>query len=266
MLEGGATSHRQSARPPPCRAIISTSPTARPSCPTMRAWTCPATPPRSRMPASSPATCGPARRCRAGTGRLVRRHPRRARQEDRRSADRRCLRGRLERQRLAPTSLRSFPRKRESRDAIAPPEASALGPRFRGDERQDSRQRALSAKPIRQSKEGPSSRTALPLSGRGPVTLAERPCASLPADGLGQLAKGPRQRRGSSSDMPATAAIDNETLDHLLSVVNGPAQYRGSSAIWKPGAERHCLARPYDEFPRLPTSPIPASPDPALPK
>jgi hypothetical protein len=31
----------------------------------------------------------------------------------------------------------------------------------------------------------------------------------------------PRLRRGSSSRMPATAAIDNETLDHLLSVVTG---------------------------------------------
>src|SRR5690606_9746164 len=29
----------------------------------------------------------------------------------------------------------------------------------------------------------------------------------------------PHQRRGSSSRMPATAAIDNETLDHLLSFV-----------------------------------------------
>ena len=33
--------------------------------------------------------------------------------------------------------------------------------------------------------------------------------------------------------MPATAAIDNETLDHLLSVVNEGLQYRAFAAIRK---------------------------------
>jgi len=33
--------------------------------------------------------------------------------------------------------------------------------------------------------------------------------------------------------MPATAAIDNETLDHLLSVVDEGSQYRGSMEIGK---------------------------------
>jgi hypothetical protein len=33
--------------------------------------------------------------------------------------------------------------------------------------------------------------------------------------------------------MPATAAIDNETLDHLLSVVDEGHQYRAFAAVWK---------------------------------
>jgi hypothetical protein len=33
--------------------------------------------------------------------------------------------------------------------------------------------------------------------------------------------------------MPATAAIDNETLDHLLSVVDDSANVRCVAAIWK---------------------------------
>jgi hypothetical protein len=33
--------------------------------------------------------------------------------------------------------------------------------------------------------------------------------------------------------MPATAAIDNETLDHLLSVVDEGLQYRALAAIGK---------------------------------
>src|SRR5215471_1021762 len=41
--------------------------------------------------------------------------------------------------------------------------------------------------------------------------------------------RGPRERRGSSSRMPATAAKDNETLDHLLSVVNDPRNVGGDS-------------------------------------
>src|ERR1700689_694091 len=45
--------------------------------------------------------------------------------------------------------------------------------------------------------------------------------------------RGPRQRRGSSSRMPATAAIDNETLDHLLSVVDEGLQYSAFPAIRK---------------------------------
>ena len=35
--------------------------------------------------------------------------------------------------------------------------------------------------------------------------------------------------------MPATAAIDNETLDHLLSVVDDFAQCRACGPNWKGG-------------------------------
>ena len=43
----------------------------------------------------------------------------------------------------------------------------------------------------------------------------------------------PQQRQGPSSRMPATAAIDNETLDHLLSVVDGRQQYKPVPRIRK---------------------------------
>src|SRR5215475_5466831 len=43
----------------------------------------------------------------------------------------------------------------------------------------------------------------------------------------------PRQRLRSSSWMPATAAIDNETLDHLLSVVARDPCYSDSIRIRK---------------------------------
>ncbi len=44
--------------------------------------------------------------------------------------------------------------------------------------------------------------------------------------------------------MPATAAIDNETLDHLLSVVDEGPQYKASAAIRKVGLchRRHVAA------------------------
>ena len=45
--------------------------------------------------------------------------------------------------------------------------------------------------------------------------------------------------------MPATAAIDNETLDHLLSVVNDGNQYKAIFAI------RKCLQRPSSRINRL---------------
>src|SRR5262249_16307768 len=71
--------------------------------------------------------------------------------------------------------------------------------------------------------EGLPLRAALPLSSRG---LAEalrlckprRKTVTVTSRGVSSE---PRLRRGSSSRMPATAAIDNETLDHLLSVVTG---------------------------------------------
>src|SRR5579871_3449936 len=67
-------------------------------------------------------------------------------------------------------------------------------------------------------KEGPPSRAALPLSSRGPVASAiVPPYAREPRWRIRPPRPEPRQRRGSSSRMPATAAIDNETLDHLLS-------------------------------------------------
>src|SRR6516165_4211977 len=46
---------------------------------------------------------------------------------------------------------------------------------------------------------------------------------------------GPPWREGSSSRMPAIAAIDNETLDHLLSVVDDARNLTGVRALSKPG-------------------------------
>jgi len=83
-------------------------------------------------------------------------------------------------------------------------------------------------------KEGPPARAALPLSGRGPVAKAIVCPSRVSPMAVRPPRRGPRQRRGSSSRMPATAAIDNETLDHLLSVVNDGPQYRAISAIRKP--------------------------------
>ena len=62
------------------------------------------------------------------------------------------------------------------------------------------------------NKEGPALRPALPLSSRGPAPQSE----VTPS-----VKRIPRTNRGSR--VPATAAIDNETLDHLLSVVNDPS-------------------------------------------
>jgi len=45
----------------------------------------------------------------------------------------------------------------------------------------------------------------------------------------------PHLRRGSSSWMPATAAIDNETLDHLLSVVDDATNLGGAVRFAKAG-------------------------------
>jgi len=45
---------------------------------------------------------------------------------------------------------------------------------------------------------------------------------------------GPPERLGSSSRMPATAAIDNETLDHLLSVVDDWRNLSGNRELSKP--------------------------------
>ena len=45
--------------------------------------------------------------------------------------------------------------------------------------------------------------------------------------------------------MPATAAIDNETLDHLLSVVDDGIQYRGSSRDSKSLILRQVAAYPF---------------------
>lgn len=70
------------------------------------------------------------------------------------------------------------------------------------------------------NKEGLPLRAALPLSGRGPVARGVcLPLRIVSRRRIRSARLGPRQRRGSSSRMPATAAIDNETLDHLLSVV-----------------------------------------------
>lgn len=59
--------------------------------------------------------------------------------------------------------------------------------------------------------------------------------------------RGPRERRGSSSRMPATAAKDNETLDHLLSVVSDLRNVGCAHRFWKVQFEAHwglALARP----------------------
>jgi hypothetical protein len=76
--------------------------------------------------------------------------------------------------------------------------------------------------------EGPPARAALPLSDRGPARAETRALASC-------LRPGPRQRRRSSSRLPY-AANDNETLDHLLSVVERSLKYRGAPTIRKSGS------------------------------
>src|SRR5262245_31271971 len=74
--------------------------------------------------------------------------------------------------------------------------------------------------------EGPPSRTALPLSSRDPAeTRARRGFGRIVTSHVTR--REPHSRRGSSSWMPATAAIDNETLDHLLSVVADGPTLRG---------------------------------------
>ena len=80
-------------------------------------------------------------------------------------------------------------------------------------------------------------RTTLPLSGRGPAPHAE----VTPS-----VKRTPRENRGSS--LPATAAIDNETLDHLLSVVNDTPNVR---VIPRMSKQRH-LARNHRSFARFP--------------
>ena len=61
-------------------------------------------------------------------------------------------------------------------------------------------------------------RTALPLSGRGPAEACAETSLAAWTVTYHVTRREPRKRRGSSSWMPATAAIDNETLDHLLSM------------------------------------------------
>src|ERR1700687_2409115 len=55
---------------------------------------------------------------------------------------------------------------------------------------------------------------------------------------------GPPERQGSSSRMPATAAMDNETLDHLLSVVDDSSNLRGFRELSKPGEAGRSSRRP----------------------
>src|SRR5690349_2124363 len=74
----------------------------------------------------------------------------------------------------------------------------------------------------RNKQEGPPLRTALPLSNRSPDL-------GLFAPPLNR--RSPRSSRGTSSQGSAHAAIDNETLDHLLSVVNDEVKSRNALAI-----------------------------------
>ena len=84
-------------------------------------------------------------------------------------------------------------------------------------------------------------RAALPLSGRGPAFASGFWPSARTVTLFDVTRREPRKRRGSSSWMPATAAIDNETLDHLLSVVDEGNQYSvrrricqvGSWNLWK---------------------------------
>src|SRR3990172_7661276 len=77
-------------------------------------------------------------------------------------------------------------------------------------------------------KEGPPARAALPLS---TAVLRDRHLTSL------KPTPRPHQRRASRAAEPATAGYDNETLDHLLSIVAGMAPYRG------PGTKREQSSR-----------------------
>jgi hypothetical protein len=93
------------------------------------------------------------------------------------------------------------------------------------------------------SKEGLPLRTAPPLSNR-----VRQACRSRPARVAARritshgASREPQSKRGSSPRMPATAAIDNETLDHLLSVVTGRSRLRQIRALSKnlknPGGRR----------------------------
>jgi hypothetical protein len=65
---------------------------------------------------------------------------------------------------------------------------------------------------------------------------AGSPCATAQRFVSRGASSEPQPRRGSSSRMPAYAAIDNETLDHLLSVVSGSTSLRQIRALSKNSA------------------------------
>src|SRR4029453_425225 len=50
---------------------------------------------------------------------------------------------------------------------------------------------------------------------------------------------GPSKREGSSSRIPVIAAMDNETLDHLLSVVDDARNLASLQSFSKPGERAH---------------------------
>src|SRR3970282_633688 len=87
---------------------------------------------------------------------------------------------------------------------------------------------------ISAKKEGPPARAALPLSTAARRDRLASRLMSTPR---------PHQRRASRSAEPATAGYDNETLDHLLSIVAGMAPYRGpgtkrEQSIWGSGEKK----------------------------
>jgi len=77
-------------------------------------------------------------------------------------------------------------------------------------------------------KKGRPLRAALPLSSRDPAN--SRRIAVF-------RQSGPPLWEGSSSRVPPIAAIDNETLDHLLSVVDDSRNLAGIRALSKPCGE-----------------------------
>src|SRR5262249_59484198 len=81
---------------------------------------------------------------------------------------------------------------------------------------------------------------------------------------------GPPERLGSSSRMPATAAIDNETLDHLLSVVDDWRNLSGNRELSKPHQtpDRAVMRAGFLDFAhiQLGKNGLPVGPGPACPE